>query len=216
MHLIIDTETTGQAYNELPDSHPHQPYLVQVGLILYDAERRIRGEFNAIVKPDGWTIPDEAAEIHGITQAIAEKFGIPLKTVLSAVKHYALTAEVLSSFNWGFDGLVLRANFGRIGQQLIPEDSVKTTYCTMKPCTWICRIAKPEWQLHKYGRHDPYKWPKLFEAYRALFNEDFEGAHDAMADVRAAARIYFDLLDRSIPESFRGEIPPRGVQPPNK
>ena len=40
-----------------------------------------------------------------------------------------------------------------------------------------------------------YKRPSLTETYRHFFGRDFDGAHDAMADVRACRDVYFALLD---------------------
>ena len=41
-----------------------------------------------------------------------------------------------------------------------------------------------------------YKWPKLSEAYETLVDEEgFEGAHDAMADVRACRAVYYKLKE---------------------
>jgi DNA polymerase-3 subunit epsilon len=40
---------------------------------------------------------------------------------------------------------------------------------------------------------DKPKPPKLEECIRHFFNEDLEGAHDAMADVIACRRVYFHL-----------------------
>jgi DNA polymerase III epsilon subunit-like protein len=34
---------------------------------------------------------------------------------------------------------------------------------------------------------------RLGDLYRHLFGEDFDGAHDALADVKATARCYFEL-----------------------
>jgi len=184
MHLIIDTETTGKCIFDLPVEHASQPNLVQVGAILYDDAKNIRGELNAIIKPDGWTIPAEASAVHGITQELAEAFGIPLRTVLSVMKHFMNSAKVLSSFNWSFDSQILETAFFRIGQTIDLHES-RETFCTMAASTNLCKIPS----LYGSG----FKWPKLSEAYRHFFNADFEGAHDAMADVRAAARIYFHL-----------------------
>jgi len=37
------------------------------------------------------------------------------------------------------------------------------------------------------------KPPKLEECIRHFFNEELDGAHDAMVDVRACRRVYFHL-----------------------
>lgn len=188
MHLIIDTETTGKC--DFRGGLDAQPYLVQIGMLLFDNDRRLRGELNAIIRPEGWEIPDEAAAVHGITTGIALRYGVPVNEVLNIVERFGAHAEILSSFNWDFDRLVVDAALYRSG--LLREGfNLKQDYvCTMREMTPICKIKKLG-----YIGPDPYKWPKLEEAYRFLFNEGFDGAHDAMADVRAAARIYFRLLD---------------------
>ena len=43
------------------------------------------------------------------------------------------------------------------------------------------------------SKHSEYKWPKLSEAYEFLFGEPVIGAHDALTDIRATMRIYFEL-----------------------
>jgi hypothetical protein len=43
----------------------------------------------------------------------------------------------------------------------------------------------------KYG----YKWPKLSELHIKLFGEDFEGAHNALADIEATAKCFWKLRD---------------------
>jgi hypothetical protein len=37
------------------------------------------------------------------------------------------------------------------------------------------------------------KWPKLQELHSKLFGSPFEGGHDALVDVRACAKCYFEL-----------------------
>ena len=65
--LIFDSETTGKALWKEPADDPRQPRIVQLGAILYDDERRVVAEMNLVVRPDGWTVPAEAAAIHGFT-----------------------------------------------------------------------------------------------------------------------------------------------------
>jgi hypothetical protein len=38
-----------------------------------------------------------------------------------------------------------------------------------------------------------YKWPKLSELHIKLFGEDFDGAHDALADIEATARCFWEM-----------------------
>ena len=58
--------------------------------------------------------------------------------------------------------------------------------CTMELMTPICKLP---------SQRQTYKWPKLQEAYNYCFKEDFKGAHDALSDVRATARVLRWLVD---------------------
>jgi DNA polymerase III subunit epsilon len=190
--LVFDTETTGKADFKQPPSHPNQPHIVQLGAILMDDKGAVRGEINLIIKPNGWTIPDEVAEIHGITKDIADQFGVEQWLALRAFDQLAKRAKVYVAHNFQFDFLMVRAachleeadfdfktNLDYIG---------KSSFCTMQATTPICQLP---------GKYDDYKWPKLQEAYKHAFGQEFEGAHDAMADVRACARLYLWLKERS-------------------
>jgi len=70
MNLIMpfDTETSGIPIWKEPSESECQPHLVQLAAILVEPDsREIKQEIDVIIKPDGWIIPDEVAEIHGIT-----------------------------------------------------------------------------------------------------------------------------------------------------
>lgn len=182
--LVFDTETTGRAdFKSSPDA-PHQPRLVQLGAILTDDEDHVISEINVLVKPDGFTIPIEASNIHGITTEKAEKFGIKLATALGMFKLFLDRADEIVAHNYDYDKFVMIGEYLRAtNDEMVQKIKEFKNYCTMKSSTAICNIPGP------WGP----KWPKLEEAYKIFFNETFEGAHDAMADVRGCKRIYFHL-----------------------
>ncbi|MHA7056780.1 hypothetical protein ACWGOQ_0006140 [Aquimarina sp. M1] len=55
--------------------------------------------------------------------------------------------------------------------------------CTMLTSTNYCKISG------NYG----YKWPTLSELHIKLFGEDFEGAHDASADIMATEKCFWEM-----------------------
>ncbi|WP_182340872.1 hypothetical protein [Comamonas koreensis] len=60
--LAYDTETTGLPLFKEPSEHPDQPHIVQLGAILVDLNTRTTiASMDVIIRPDGWTIPDEVA-----------------------------------------------------------------------------------------------------------------------------------------------------------
>lgn len=183
MILFFDVETTGKARFDLPISASEQPHIVQLAAILTDEEFYARGEINLIVRPEGYLIPDDVAEIHGITHDIAAKFGVHRETAVEALGELTERADTFVAHSFDFDCLVVNAfahrsargskyDFGRISG---------AGFCTMKAMTPICKLP---------GNYGDYKWPKLQEAHRHAFGIEFDGAHDAMADVRACLRIY--------------------------
>ena len=83
--------------------------------------------------------------------------------------------------NMKFDEKILGAEFLRMGH---PDHiEIKPRECTMLSSTNFCGIPGP------YGN----KWPKLQELHARLFNEGFDDAHNALADVRVCSKCYFEL-----------------------
>jgi DNA polymerase-3 subunit epsilon len=191
MILVIDTETTG-----LPDfnkraSDPSQPHIVQFAALLMDDSGLKIDTHNFLCKPDGWTIPKEASDIHGITDAIANAKGIPEKEVAAICLGLIREASVVVAHNIMFDKFIMRIALRRYG---ILQDSHDAwwkglnTFCTMRAMENVCCLPG------KY--RGKYKWPTLAEAYRHAFDEEMLGAHGAEADVRACLRLYRWLMER--------------------
>lgn len=53
-----------------PSEHPGQPHIVQLAALLVDPEsHETIASMDVIVRPSGWTIPDDVAAVHGTTTA---------------------------------------------------------------------------------------------------------------------------------------------------
>lgn len=182
--LIFDTETNGKANFKKPASDPSQPMIVQLAALLCDETGHEVSSLNTLVKTDGWDIPPEVIAVHGITKEKADTDGIALADAINEFNALVTQADVIVAHNFAFDKLIYDAAIHRLAVANIV--SLKRSFCTMQATTNLCRIRSP------WG----YKWPKLIEAYRHLFNEGFEGAHDALADVRACARVYFRITGK--------------------
>lgn len=194
MKLVFDTETTGLWNYKLPKNHPSQPRCVQLGAILVDNDDKVKGEINLIIKPDGWTVPKEASDIHGITNEMAEKYGVPAIVAFAAFSNLVKAADTLVAHNFDYDDKIVQREFDLLGKSAaLSAFTSKSAFCTMKASTDILKIPGPRGN----------KWPSLMEAHKFFFNEGFEGAHDAMADVRACKRVLFELLRR---ENAKTEI----------
>ena len=188
IYLAYDTETTGTHDNA---------EIAQLGMILYANDRRVLGEFKSLIKPDGWTMPAETQAFHTkngstVSQENCELYGISLTAALALFKRWAQMADVLIAFNHKYDRARIDYSAGRLGMEI--DLSLKAVPCAMEMATPIMKIPPTE-SMKKWGRGDQFKNPNLKEAVRFFFQRDNEGAHDALADVREAAAIYFHIID---------------------
>ena len=183
MYLFFDTETTGLPKNwKAPVTDiDNWPRMIQIGWLLSDENGKRLDTGNLIIKPEGFTIPTEASNVHGITteKAIAE--GKDLETVLKQFAKLVAEAEFIVAHNISFDEKIIGAEF--IRKNITTDFESKPKICTMKASTDLCKIPGP------YG----YKWPKLSELHIHLFGLDFIGAHDAFADIEATEKCFWEM-----------------------
>lgn len=188
MYLVFDTETTGlpRDWKAPVTQVSNWPRLVQLGWMLFDGQKQLIAEANLIVVPDGFTIPADAARVHGISQARALAEGLLLADVLAQFQAATAAAQIIVAHNLSYDEKVMGAEFVRA--QLPDFFLGKRKVCTQIGATEFCKLPG------KYG----YKWPTLDELHRKLFSGGFADAHNALGDVRATARCYFELKARGV------------------
>lgn len=193
--LFFDVETTGLARDKLPAIHPKQPMPAQLGWKL-DAENGVeRGAANLLIRTGGqWTISPGASKVTGIDDVVADAFGIDLITAVEAFLDILDAADTVVAHNMAFDSVVMRrAVFvysEKIGVSYVDPFEGKTMVCTMLASMNIIK-ALPK-------RNGQWKWPKLSEAVRFFFNESIDGAHDALVDVKACARVFYRLREMGV------------------
>ncbi len=190
MYLIFDTETTGlpQNYKAPVTDVGNWPRLVQLAWQTHDEKGNLVAARNYIVKPDGFTIPFNSEKVHGISTERAEREGYSLETVLDVFEEDLRATQHLIAHNIEFDEKILGAEYHRTGKDTILWEISRI--CTKKESTDFCRIPG--------GKGKDYKWPNLDELHHKLFDEGFEEAHNAAADVEATARCFLELLRREV------------------
>lgn len=198
---FFDCETTGVPAKgkEWDKDFNEFPHVVQLAWSIGDNERSF------IIKPDGYEIPAETTEIHGITteRAIAE--GVPFPEVVEMFLADAEDAPLVCAHNIYFDSSIIKANVLRyMGKEYYD--------------------AKCDGALHKGKRIDTMmktikfvgvcfpnstrcKFPKLEELYNRLFPGETFPAHDALQDVRALRRCVPELVELGIIELKQKEYP---------
>lgn len=178
MILFYDTETTGLINFKRRSHDPSQPHLVQLAALLMDNDGREIQSLNFIIEPDGYEIPKEASDIHGITTEYAKEFGVPLGDAVRPFMSLAGKATRMVGHNIAFDKRVLKIARSRLPYIKFPEIEAED-FCTMHKSRKPVGLGKV---------------PKLMEAYESFFGEKFIGAHGAMDDTRACARVYYHLI----------------------
>jgi DNA polymerase III epsilon subunit-like protein len=181
MFLFLDTETTGVTPRDR---------IVSICWSVYDADAGELGTEHHVIYPDGFTIPPEAARIHGITTRVAREKGIPIQRALRLLREQIdqHKPSLYVGHNVAFDRPIVINEYARLSEQ--ENLSSMRTYCTMKSTTHVCCIPN--------ASRGGYKWPKLAELHRHLFGRVHGQAHDAEGDVRACARCFFELQARGL------------------
>lgn len=189
-YLFFDTETTGLPRNYSAPTTDLDNWgkarLVQLGWILEDDRKGVLSKANIIVRPEGFTIPEAASNVHGITTEEAIKVGVGCKQAVYYFLGAARLADVLVGHNVDYDTHVVGSELVRQwGKDYI--DGMRTID-TMKSSVDFCAIPSAR----------GYKWPKLIELHNKLFGCDFEDAHDAFADISATRKCFWELVKLGI------------------
>jgi DNA polymerase III epsilon subunit-like protein len=198
--LFLDTETTGLILYKEPSEDPRQPHIVEIAALLHDDAGQLVETFHAIVRPDGWTIPDDVAEIHGITTERAMDEGIPEAEALSLFLELHTRADIRVAHNESFDARILRIAIKRYGAGETQEDrdaladafKAAPKYCTCNSAKPIMRLPATE-KMVASGKGHWFKPPTMQEAHTHFLGKPFDGAHGASADAKACAAVYFAM-----------------------
>lgn len=182
--IVFDTETTGKYDFRQPHGSEHQPHVVQIAAAAYGEDGVFRAHFSLVVRPDGWFIPESASAIHGITNEFAHDFGVPMAVAMHVFSRFCEGASWFVAHNYQFDCAVLETAFCRVDRPGDNPTNTRNRYCTMLSGAGILKIP---------GNYGDWKWPKLSELHTHLFGVGFEDAHDAMSDVKACAKCYFEM-----------------------
>ncbi|MCA0430360.1 MAG: DNA polymerase III subunit alpha [Bacteroidetes bacterium] len=191
MFLIFDTETTGlpRNYNAPLSDFDNWPRMVQIAWQLHNKEGKLLNHNSIIIKPNGYTIPFNATQIHGISTERAIQEGSDLKLVLEQFAEIVNQTQYLCGHNIEFDINIIGAEFLRCG---LPNYFENHPIIDTKndDTTNFCAIPG--------GKGGKYKWPTLTELYTKLFNSNFAEAHNAAFDVQATSKVFFEIVKQGI------------------
>ena len=187
MYLIFDTETTGlpRNWNAPLSESDNWPRCVQIAWQLHALDGRMISHDDFIITPDGFDIPYESEKVHGISTALARRDGVDIKTVVESFLAIVDRADFLVGHNLKFDLNIMGAELLRLGKENILVEKTNLDTCT-EDTALLCELPG--------GRGGKFKLPTLSELYVFLFQDSFEEAHNATADVEATARVFVELI----------------------
>ena len=201
MFLIFDTETTGlpKKWSAPLTDFENWPRAIQVAWQVHDLNGNCISNQSYIVHPEGFSIPFDSEKIHGISTQLAKKNGVEITFVLEKFQDDLNKSKFICGHNLNFDEKILGSEYLRINGTNPLQDFPKIDTCT-EETAGICMLTG--------GRGRKYKLPTLMELYSHLFNEKFESAHNASADVEATALCLFKLLkeQKIHPVSISGDL----------
>ena len=191
MFLIFDTETTGLPKRwDAPFSDLNNwPRVVQLAWQLHDYDGSLVSNKTYVIKPVDFDIPFESEKVHGISTLLATQMGEKIQTVFSEFLDDLSSASYIVGHNLKFDINVVSSELYRldIENQLLNKKVLDT--CTENTAN-VCKLSG--------GKSGKFKFPTLVELYENLFNNQFENAHNASADVEANAMVFFELIRQKL------------------
>lgn len=172
---IFDTETTGLVKTRaLPLEK--QPEIIEFYAVQYDLKKGKRLKtFSTLIEPKK-SIPDEITKINRIDDKMVE--GKPdFGKVFSKIAMILERTDAIIAHNLKFDIDMLEIEAERLGKKF----------------KWPRKICTVEATFSIKGHR-----MRLNQLYEYLFNESFDGAHRAEADVEALLRCVIELHKREI------------------
>jgi len=184
---VWDTETTGFPVKD--GKLEQQPYIIQFAAIVSelsdDGNIREIERHDILIKPK-ISIPFGASQVNGIYDKDVE--WVPhIENSIDHIMSVLNSADIVVGHNISYDEQILWYELDRLGRsgEYTPIQSI----CTMRTSTEYCKLP---------GRGFAWKSPKLSELHRFLFDEYFDGAHNALIDVEATGRSFFELVNRGV------------------
>ena len=192
--LFLDTETTG-----IPDraakwdiDFMDYPHVVQIAWL-----HGCKAE-NHIIRPDGWEIPDDAQQVHGITTEYALEHGEPFAAVVDMLIADCHEAGLICGHNIHFDTGIIKASILReLGREYYDANDVESALYKGKRIDTMRSTMKWVDARFASGR---LKFPNLGELYDRCFPGETFGAHDALEDCKAVARCLPVLIENELVE----------------
>ena len=200
MILFFDTETNGLWRRDLNSDHEDQPRLVSLAFQITDDNEKVVAQYSSRIEPKnreglGFTIPNDAAKIHGISTEEAQETGISLNYALAVFTFFSSKCHTMVAHNLAFD------------LQIIQREVNLLKYIWKKPDNLHCTMMTSKDEMKLEGKFDDYKFPKLQECFNHFFHKGVQNYHDALLDVQLCRELYFQLRRKAVLLKSPQDIP---------
>jgi DNA polymerase III epsilon subunit-like protein len=181
-YIILDTETSGTGSTDT---------VLQLAYQCYDRHGELLDEFCDTFRPAfEYEIHEKAQAVHGFTKEWIDLYG----------KHATLYYRELERLRYrmGQNDLFIGHNIA-FDIRMINQDLARYLGVKMSPIT-VCTMnnSKIKAYVGATDKNNNLKAPNLGELYAKLFGTEIVGAHDALADVRATAKCFFELKRKGV------------------
>lgn len=185
--FVFDTETTW-FINKKESDLEKQPRIVQFAWIMWSIknwEFKEEKRIDILINPK-IPIPFWSSEVHHIYD-IDVKNAPYIEQVIDEIIWYINESDAIIWHNIEYDEDMIKLELKRLDKEF--QYKPKQRICTMKSTVDFCAI---QWNWERF------KYPKLWELHKKLFNKYFIWAHDAMTDVEATLNCFLAVLKKEI------------------
>lgn len=205
--VVFDTETTGLPKSTIVNHETLHlwPHIVQFSYVMYNVDKlKIEKARDVVVNiPENIVMTEETINLHKITNEVAHETTIQISNVLNEFIQDISCNNVIAivGHNISFDINMLKIELLRlIYNNDVKEKSIfkkmfyeinytNKTFCTMRKSVDLCQIPAKRKDGTIY-----YKFPKLIELYKTLFEEEPQNLHNSFNDVLVTLRCYYKLV----------------------
>lgn len=205
--VVFDTETTGLPKSTIVNHETLHlwPHIVQFSYVMYNVDKlKIEKASDVVVNiPENIVMTEETINLHKITNEVAHETTIQISNVLNEFIQDISCNNVIAivGHNISFDINMLKIELLRlIYNNDVKEKSIfkkmfyeinytNKTFCTMRKSVDLCQIPAKRKDGTIY-----YKFPKLIELYKTLFEEEPQNLHNSFNDVLVTLRCYYKLV----------------------
>lgn len=134
--LSFKTETNGLPLWRARSNDEGQPHIVRLAAVLCDGKtQEVIEQMDVIIRPEGWDIPKETIDVHGITVEKANEQGISESAAIEMFLSLVRSAGVVVSSNKQFNNRIIRIALKRHAEEFHQEawnDNKENHFCAMK------------------------------------------------------------------------------------